>query len=313
MLVAFLVPVAVVAQRPYQTDDPLYRDEAALRDFFEGVAVTGEVLYVPAGAITNAGIALPDGSFQAPPIASPSGPVGLSFLIEYALMPRLDVNAVIDASGGLRGQSAALSWVALRHYWTSGSSNFALRLAFDPRPAIDGRLGFRQTDLGIFYNSALSPMVSLDLIAGFRQVRSGYQRLQAVGLPSASALEVSDPSIYVTRTDGLEAHITMQYNMHFDLAGSHAFAALEYEGGDYTLSEHPLARPDDMVGPERDYLGHVIWLRTGFRLHRPSYRIAPFLSIPLASSARGRNLLVTDQPQGKGPKLIRLGMRLTLR
>ncbi len=313
MLILLVGTVAdALAQRPFRSYEPLYRDEASHRTFFDGYAVTAEVSYRPAGSVNLA-------ATTAPSISAPSGALGLAFHIEYKLMDQLDLNAILDASGSISGQAATLSWIALKRYWHSDGTNFALRLAFDPRPAFDGRLGFRQTDLALFYNTTQSPMVSMDLVGGFRQVRIGYQRLtppelQEAGAPEAAFSDALAPhaNLLLTQTEGVETHFKIQYNMLFDPAQSHVFAALLYEGGRYTLNERPLA---DLTTPSTTnarYQGHVIWIRTGVRWNRPSYKIAPFISVPIISRARAQNLDVAA-PNGKGPKLIQLGLRVTLR
>lgn len=311
MLTLLVCTVAdAVAQRPFRSYDPFYRDEAAHRTFFDGYAVTAEFSYRPAGTVGQA-------ATTAPAISAPSGALGLAFHIEYKLMDQLDLYAILDASGGMSGESATLSWIALKRYWHSDGTNFALRLAFDPRPAFDGKLGFRQTDLALFYNTTQSPMVSMDLVGGFRQVRIGYQRLAPPELFDAEAAAAAadfapHANLLLTQTEGVEAHLMIQYNMLFDPAQSHVFAALLYEGGQYTLNERALADPSSGTTTNARYQGHVIWIRTGVRWNRPSYKIAPFLSVPIISRARAQNLDVVA-PNGKGPKLIQLGLRLTLR
>lgn len=310
MLLLLVCTVAdALAQRPFRSYDPFYRDEAAHRTFFDGYAVTAEFSYRPAGTVGQA-------AATAPTISAPSGALGLAFHIEYKLMDQLDLNAILDASGGMSGESATLSWIALKRYWHSDGTNFALRLAFDPRPAFDGRLGFRQTDLALFYNTTQSPLVSMDLVGGFRQVRIGYQRLAPPELLDTETIAnnafTPHSDLLLTQTEGVEAHLMIQYNMLFDPAQSHVFAALLYEGGRYTLNERPLTDLTSPVTTNARYQGHVIWIRTGVRWNRPSYKVAPFLSVPIISRARAQNMDVAS-PGGKGPKLIQLGLRLTMR
>jgi hypothetical protein len=291
--IALLVSCAQTAhaQHPFQPGDLLYRDESARPSFYDGYAVSAELSYRPTG------------------FTSVSGNVGLLFRADVEIARGLDLGAILNASSGLRSEGAILSWIALTRRWGRESGDSAIRLAFDPRPAADGTLGFRRTDLAFLHSATMSPLVSTDMAVGIRRVRSGFHRLQPAASGTADQSETSS-NLFLTESRGLEAHLMFGYNMLFDPAQSHVSVSLVYEGGRYDLIHHPLdARGEvgDASSPSL-YRGHMLWVRTGVRWNRPSYQIHPFVSVPLIARQDG-----TGPRQGKGPRFLSLGVRGTIR
>jgi hypothetical protein len=280
-----------MAQRPFQPSDLLYRDESARPSFYDGYAVSAELSYRPTG------------------FTSATENLGLLLRADVEIVRGLDLAAILNASSGLRSEGAILSWIALTRRWGRESADLAIRLAFDPRPAADGTLGFRRTDLAILHNATMSPLVSTDMAVGIRRVRSGFHRLQPAESHSGDQ-SASSTNLFLTESRGLEAHVMFGYNMLFDPAGSHVSVSLVYEGGRYDLIHHAL----DTMGEVGDdsspslYHGHLLWVRTGVRWNRPSYQVHPFMSVPLMSRQDG-----AGPKQGKGPRFLSLGVRVTIR
>ena len=131
-----------------------------------------------------------------------------------------------------------------------------------------------------------------------RQVRIGYQQLRIrdpePSLDVQQFQPLREPSqpidVVLTQALGWEAHMMIRYNVHFDPARSHLFASLLYEGGDYELEERILI---GNTGSATDaspstFQGHVFWLRFGMQVNRPSYQMAPFVSLPIIARKKGR-------------------------
>ena len=308
----------VQAQRPFLAHDALYRSETAQRLFFDGYAFTAEVSYRRAGQVQDDG---------RPTIGA--NPLGLAFRLDYQLARRIDLSAIVDASGSsagasstVAGRSLSVSWVALKYYWTVDNSDYAFRLAVDP--SLDGRTGFSQTDFAFLANTLLSPMLSTDFAIGARRVQRGYERYEpAAEAPEAEGateappplLDASDPSILFTRASGWELHLMMSYNVLLDPAKSNVFASLIVNRGRYQLADFPVGEAeapaeraaaygaDGTPSLRREYRGGVVWARTGIEYNRPSYQIAPFLNLPLKHWT----------PRGNNAPRIHFGVRLMLR
>jgi hypothetical protein len=318
------LPVCVMAQRPFTMDDPFYRDETARRNFFDGIALTGRFNYRSAGMLSNntapllsmgplsPGMPLQEGTST----TTQTGSIGLTLNLDYELAPQLDLSGIFDVVGGTPGSSLSLSWIALKRYWFANGTDFALRLAFDPRPAVtsSNALGLRQIDLAGMVHAAIRPNVSVDMLGGVRRVRIGFERLVSVNTTSAlvqaGTPQVLSSDLTVTRANGEEIHLLIQTNFHFNEARSHVFAAALFEGGRYDVEEHFLRRmlSGDNEREVTEYLGHVFWLRAGIRWNKPSYQVAPFLSVPMALWKSGE-----DELDGLARLRTSLGVSLTLR
>jgi hypothetical protein len=280
LLLVALTPAVVSAQRPYFANDPLYRDERARRDYENGYALSGELSYRSVQSSSLAGV----------------GSVGVLFRIDYQLASQFDVSAILDVYSQLNAQAMRVAWIAVRHQWYSDGADMAVRLAIEPRPAVGGGLGFRQTDLGFFYSKVLSATIETDMALGVRHVRTASQSIDTGAL-----------SFNLDETDGFEAHVQLGYNMVFDPARSHVSVSLAYEAGRYTVTS-PVRPPEvaDQVADE--FAGHVLWLQTGLHWYRPSYQLVPFINVPILAGKRGEGFT-----QGQGPRFVNLGIRLTLR
>lgn len=279
-LVALLVSDAQ-AQRPFRMSDPFYRNETARRDFYDRIALTGEVSYRSAGALQDEGL------------ATSNSDLALRFRFDYELTSRLDLGAVFDAVGGNGGRRVSLSWVVLKYYRFLEQANYAFRLAVDP--ASDGRVGFPQVDLAFLYTSLLSPLLSTDFAMGVRRVNVGYAQFLPPETPDdAPFVERPRSNVLFTRALGSELHLMMNYNLLFDPAGSNIFVGLLGEGGQYEVVESLVNRSsstpiDDLSGgdaaddPEQTtpFRGGVLWVRSGLEIKRPNYRLTPFVSVPL--------------------------------
>ena len=273
-------PASLLAQRPFFANDPLYRDETARRTYYDGYAISGELSYRPIDPIYTGGAAN----------------LGILFRVDYQVAPQFDVSAILNAYGGMQSQSMRLAWIAIKHQWHREGADMAVRVAFEPRPAIGGGIGFRQTDIGFFYSKVLSPNVESEIALGVRHVRTGFQN------------QFSDLGFGVKETRGFEAHLVLGYNMVFDPARSHISLSLGYEAGRYDVTDKLL--PPNAAGPgsSNEFAGHVLWIQTGLHWHRPTYQLVPFISVPLAVGQQG------DGPtRGKGPRFINVGFRATLR
>ena len=313
----------VQAQRPFLAHDALYRSETAERLFFDGYAFTAEVSYRRAGQVQDDG---------RPSIGA--NPLGLAFRLDYQLARRIDLSAIVDASGAsagasttVAGRSLSVSWLALKYYWTVDNSDYAFRLAVDP--SLDGRTGFSQTDFAFLASTLLSPMFSTDFAIGARRVQRGYERYEppseaadgdGAGEAPPPLLATSDPNILFTRAIGWELHLMMSYNVLLDPAKSNVFASLIVNRGQYQLSDFPMggeaeapaertaayganALADGAPTFTREYRGGVVWVRTGVEYNRPGYQVAPFLNLPLKHWT----------PQGNHAPRVHFGVRLMLR
>ncbi len=302
------------AQGAFRTLDPFYQDESARRDFYGGLAVSGEVAY------RTADLLRPGASAGAPT------DVALALQLDYALLPQVDVSAVVDLSGGIGRGPVGLSWVVVKPYWYNEDTDYAVRLAVDP--ASEGSLGFRQTDVAFLSTTTHAPHVTSDFVLGFRRVRFGYDtRLDADpataaplvgGLlapedwpPVSAALGLEDAER--VRVIGRELHLTWGYNVLFDPAGSRVSLALLGEAGDFRL----VPTAPVTVGSEgaADVSGERVrsgigWLRAGVEWSRPSYQLAPYVAVPVVTWADVRGEPVRHGPL---PERARFGLRLTLR
>lgn len=279
----------VLAQGAFQTLDPFYQDESARRDFYSGVAVSGEVGY------------------RAPSLLQPGGAAGgdlaLSVQLDYALLPQVDLAAIVDLSGGVGQGPVGLSWVVLKPYWNNEGTDYAVRIAIDP--ASEGGLGFRQTDVAFLSTSSLSPFLTSDFAVGLRRVRTGYD---ARTLDETTGFDLlADPER--VRVIGKELHLSWGYNVLFDPAGSKISLALLAEAGDYSLLRAIDVDPDQEGTEERIRSG-MGWFRGGLEFSRPSYQLAPYVAVPLVTWAD-----VRGEPIRYGPRAdrARFGVRVTLR
>jgi len=286
-----------------RTLDPFYQGESARRDFYGGLAVSGEVAYRTADLLR--------------PGSGPAAPndLALSAQLDYALLPQVDVAAVFDLSGGIGRGPTGLSWVVVKPYWFNEDTDYAVRLAVDP--ASEGGLGFRQTDVAFLSSTTYGPALSSDFVIGLRRVRTGYTLDPEAGLDGGLGLPADEPegpgglAAALAASDGVrvigrEIHATWGYNVLFDPAGSHVAFALLVEAGDYRLI--PTGGVAD-EGEERFRSG-IGWLRAGLEFSRPSYQISPFLAVPVATWADVRGEPVRHGPR---PDRTRFGVRLMLR
>jgi hypothetical protein len=262
------------AQRPFEVYDPLYQHETARRTFFDGYSLTTEVTWRTMGdSLGVGGVPSSAGLFGLP--------LGVGFLIDYQLLPQVDVSAIIDAAGSSTGRNLVVSWVAMKYYWTVDHVDYALRLAVDP--SVDGQVGFPQLDVAFLMTTLLSPILSSDFAIGARRTRMGYQEWLAAE---------SSREVVFTRALGYEVHMMLNYNIHLDPGGSNIFLGFLGEGGDYTLFEssqitgRPAPTGDRLEGGksswQTDYQGAVIWLRSGATFSRPNYLVAPYVGVPVA-------------------------------
>ncbi len=289
---------AATAQGGFQTLDPFYRGEAAQRSFDGGFALSAEAAVRDADLL---GIAEP---------GTPASPLAFSGRLDYALLPQVDLSLVADLTGGVGRGPMGLSWVVVKPYWHNEATDYAVRIAVDP--ASEGGLGFRQTDVAFLSTTALSPAVTTDVALGIRRVRTGYtpaadEVLEAgtIGV-GAEALLRGAPGDGGVRVVGQELRVSWGYNVVFDPAGSRLSLGLVAEAGDYALVRTD-ATPED--GPERIRSG-IGWLRTGVEFSRPSFQLAPFLSLPLVTWADVRGEPVRYGPR---PEKLRAGVRIMLR
>lgn len=294
LLVLCVWPQGAAAQRPFVSADPFYRSETARRAFFDNLAVTGELSYRPSGFIQSDGV---------PAISD--DPLALSLRLDYQLARHFDLSGIFDAIGGSGGRSITLSWVVLKYYRYLEDADYAFRLAADP--SSDGSSGFPQIDLAFLYTSILSPTLSSDFALGVRKVNLAYGQLapaEESTFPDGGRFvyRPRDFDIIFTRALGTELHLMMNYNAHFDPAGSNVFLTILAEGGRYSLFESTLGENEVSPGvvgnsslstqaiqdlaeeepeTETDYRGGVLWLRAGFEFSRPSYQVSPYVSAPV--------------------------------
>jgi len=154
------------AQRPFRQFDPFYRGEAAERIFFDGYAVSMEMTYRPEGSLTGNELT-----------TTSANPLGLTFRLDYQLVPRIDLGAILDVVGTSTGRTMSLSWVTAKYNWAVDYNDYAVRLAVDP--SINGRDGFPQVDLAFLSRSSFTPFFTGDFALGVRRVSIGYQQLLA--------------------------------------------------------------------------------------------------------------------------------------
>ena len=299
IVVALLGSVSVAAaQGGFQTLDPFYRGETTRRAFEGGFAVSAEAAVRDADLL---GVAEP---------GAPASPLAFSGRLDYALLPQVDLSLVADLTGGIGRGPMGLSWVVVKPYWRNEMTDYAVRVAVDP--ASEGGIGFRQTDVAFLSTTELSPDVSTDVALGIRRVRTGYTSAVDEDGFAATAARGFGPGLdgEGVRVVGQELRVSWGYNVVFDPAGSRLSLGLVGEAGDYALvrtgSPNADAGPD---GRERIRSG-IGWLRTGLEFSRPSYQLAPFLSVPLVTWAD-----VGGEPvrYGPRPEKLRAGVRVTLR
>ena len=293
---AWVAPAA--AQGLFQTLDPFYQDESARRDFYGGLAISGEVGYRTPSLLQPAA----EGQ-QAP------GALALSAQLDYALHPQVDLSAIMDLSGGVGSGPVGLSWIVVKPYWHNDNTDYAVRIAIDPTS--EGSLGFRQTDVAFLSTASLSPTLTHDLAFGFRRVRTGYEArpLEPDGDGPVSRLIADNERV---RVIGQELHGSWGYNVLFDPAGSRLSLQLLAEAGDYTLlsTSAPAASEATDEAEEERIRGGSGWLRAGLEFNRPSYQLAPYVTVPLATWADVRGEPVRHGPR---PDRTRFGVRVTLR
>ncbi|HLT47636.1 MAG TPA: hypothetical protein VK002_10450 [Rubricoccaceae bacterium] len=293
----------VAAQGAFQTLDPFYQDESARRDFFGGIAVSGEVGY------RTPSLLQPASEGQTAP-----GALALSAQLDYALHPQVDLSAIVDLSGGVGRGPVGLSWVVVKPYWHNDNTDYAIRIAIDP--ASEGSLGFRQTDVAFLSTASLSPTLTHDLAFGFRHVRTGYEQRPFDGEDGGDPVSQLIADGERVRVIGKELHGAWGYNVLFDPAGSRVTFLLLAEAGDYTLltAASPLVTGETQArgqGEEEERVrGGSGWFRAGFEFSRPSYQLAPYVTIPLVTWADVRGEPVRHGPR---PDRARFGVRVTLR
>ena len=292
------------AQGAFQTLDPFYQDESARRDFFGGVAISGEVGYrVPS-------LLQPAIEGQAAP-----GALALSAQVDYALLPQVDLSAIVDLSGGVGQGPVGVSWVVVKPYWHNERTDYAVRIAVDP--ASEGGLGFRQTDVAFISTASLSPTLTHDLAFGLRRVRTGYDARPFSEETTLNAGDESVSRLFVdgdrVRVIGQELHGAWGYNFLFDPAGSRLSILALAEAGDYRLlstAAPPLTSAGDDGAEEERVRGGSGWLRAGLELNRPSYQLAPYVTVPVVTWATVRGEPIRHGPR---PDRARFGVRVTLR
>lgn len=283
LLGVVLVDVAgqdAAAQRPFVTNDALYRGETARRTFFDSYALSGEVAYRP----LRTGVQEGEGG-------TPSAdPLGLNFRFDYQLAQQVDLGAIVSSTGGRTGRSLSVSWVVLKYYQYAEGVDYSFRLAVDP--ASDGVVGFPQMDAAFIFTAPTTPRIYNDVALGVRRVRMGYDRWARTNEPAADFAEGAEGSsldVVRTRIIGWELHAMVSYGMHFDPAGSNVFVTFLAEGGDYALLEtDPVEEAEAAAGEGRapsplttDYQSAVLWVRTGLEFNRPAFRVNPFVGFPV--------------------------------
>ena len=298
----------------FETLDPAYGGETARRGFYGGFALSGEASYQDADVGASGTAAGSD--------------LSLSARLDYALLPQVDLALVADLTGGIQSGPLGLSWVVVKPYWHNEMTDYALRVAIDP--ASEGGLGFRQTDVTFLSTTALSPNVTSDLSVGLRRVRTGYTPLDEEALPGATDPTAMDLAAAARMTApepterarlvGQEIRGSWGYNVLFDPAGSRFALGLVAEGGDYAIvrtrfSTDPLS-PDGAAVAEEEETGSdrirvgTGWVRAGMEFSRPSYQVAPFVSLPVV---RWSDNEVGPDLEGPRVQRFKFGLRLTLR
>jgi len=294
LAIALALPAAPAAQGVLRTLDPFYHGESARRDFYGGLAVSGELSYRTSDPLRPAG-------------GTAGDDVALSVQLDYTLFRQVDVAAVVDLSGGIGRGPTGLSWLVVKPYWFNDDTDYAVRIAVDP--ASEGGLGFRQTDVAFLSTTTHAPTLTSDFAIGLRRVRTGYTIDEAAIIadggpdtsPSASLLAAEGR----VRVIGRELHATWGYNVMFDPGGSHIAVALLAEAGDYRLIP-----TGDAEGSEERVRSGIGWLRAGVEWSRPAYQISPYLAVPLVTWADVQGEPVRNGPR---PDRARFGLRLMLR
>ena len=302
MLALWMLPAMAVAQAGFQTLDPFYQDESARRDFFGGIAVSGEIGYrttslLQPGSDATTGL----------------GSVAASAQLDYALMRQVDVSAILDLTGGVGQGSVGLSWLVVKPYWHNDGTDYAIRIAVDP--ASEGSLGFRQTDVAFLSTSANSPNLISTFAIGVRRVRAGYDTRPAeVGMGGDPPIGTSADlfaNAQRIRVIGRELHASWGYNFLFDPAGSRVAVTLLGEAGDYTVLRPVVGSQLAIEGESEDRIrSGMVWLRAGVELSRPSYQLAPYVSVPIVTWA---NVEGEEVRHGPRPDKAQFGLRVTLR
>jgi len=302
-----VVCVAAEAQRPFATLDPFYQEETARRGFYDGFAAQADLAYRGGEPAVSSGAAV--------------FPLALALRFDYALARQIDVAAVVDMSPGISGASSRtpvrVSWLIVKPYWHHGNTDYAVRLAVDP--SSDGGLGFRQTDVAFLSTSDLSPTLSTDFAMGLRRARVGFERLEFLTQGGLSAHQTSLPEIVRSRASGTEIHMMWGYRYRLDPAGSHVFTTISGEGMAYTvLAIRPPQADDDPrntaapteASDEGRLRGGLGRLNVGVEYSRPSFLIAPYVSLPIF-----RWVELEGDSRTWGPRLdhSRLGLRFTIR
>ena len=310
--IALGMAAPAVAQGTLQTLDPSYGGETARRGFYGGFALSGEAAYRDADLLDTV----------EPGAPAPSD-LSLSARLDYALLPQVDLALVADLTGAAQNGRMGLSWVVLKPYWHNEGTDYAIRVAVDP--VSEGGLGFRQTDVAFLSTTALSPTVTSDLSIGLRRLRTGYSDPIPSAYDEAGEVVVPDSRIVLgsdatvrSRAVGQSVRGAWGYNVLFDPAGSRLTIGLAAEAGDYAVvrtrstsgfASDGGAEAEEEPASERIRSG-VGWVRTGLEFSRPTYQLAPFVSLPVVTWADDRGDAIRH-----GPRLskVRFGFRVTLR
>lgn len=291
------------AQRPFNTIDPFYQNESAKRSFYETFAVQAEVAYKGSEPALFTGHAF--------------SPFALMIRLDYALMPQVDVAAVLDASSGMNGgagNSFRIGWFVVKPYWQHNNTSYAVRLAVDPSP--DSGFGFRQTDVAFLSSTNISPTMATDFAVGFRRARVGFEQVTLGGDFMDQLVAEILPQINRSRANGTELHAMWGYRFLMDPAGSHLFTILSAQAMAYTVLT---INPDDVLLAGRGEFdledtgqlrGGLAQVNVGFEYSRPSFMLSPYMSIPLFRMAR-----MDGEGPVYGPRFdhTRLGFRFTVR
>lgn len=291
------------AQRPFSTIDPFYQNESAKRSFYENFSVQAEVAYQGADPVTFSGHAF--------------SPFALMVRLDYALMPQVDVAAVLDASSGVNGGaggSMRIGWFVVKPYWQQNNTSYAIRVAIDPFP--DSGFGFRQTDVAFLSSTTISPTVATDIAIGFRRARVGFEQVTLVTEFQNQLISSLHPEITRSRANGTELHAMWGYRFMMDPGGTHVFTILSAQAMAYSVLT---INPDDPLLAGRGGLdldepgqlrGGLALVNVGFEYSRPSFVLSPYMSVPLFRMAR-----MDGEGPVYGPRFdhTRLGFRFTVR
>lgn len=306
--------LAPASAQGFQTLDPFYGGETARRGFYDGLALSGEVGYRGGDLLGLSEPGAPSG-----------GGVAVMGRIDYAILPQVDLSAVADLSGGVGRGPLGLSWIVIKPHWHNELTDYAVRVAVDP--ASEGGLGFRQTDAAFLSSTALSPEVTTDFAVGIRRVRTGYTDASAFdavdGEPPLFPADDDDTPTQVilggvgsalladgerVRLVGQELRAMLGYNVVFDPAGSRLILGLVGEAGDYArITSGDEDGEADLSQRIRSGIG---WARLGVEFSRPSYQLAPYVSLPIVTWADVGGESVRHGPR---PDKVRFGLRATLR